>query len=111
MNNKTFPVILLIAIRLTINACTHTEIADKSIKPVWPSPPATARIAFEQSFSSATDLGISKSIWQWLGSFIFGRKIYIATLPLIFACKNIFKPDSITRFYSDLMRPARLRGL
>ena len=74
MYNKTFPVILLIAISVTINACTHTEITDKNIKPVWPSPPATARIAFEQSFSTATDLGISKSIWQWLGSFIFGEE-------------------------------------
>jgi sugar lactone lactonase YvrE len=56
-----------------IGSCASTdEKQDSRSKPVWPPPPATARIAFEQSFSTPEELGIEKSFWQWLGDFVFG---------------------------------------
>jgi len=54
-------------------ACTSVDQKNNDIsKPVWPAPPATARIAFEQSFSTPEEFGIEKGFWQWVGDFVFG---------------------------------------
>ncbi len=55
-----------------VMACTSDEKHSKISKPVWPAPPATARIAFEQSFSTPEELGIERGFWQWIGDFVFG---------------------------------------
>lgn len=39
---------------------------------VWPSPPATARIAYVRSISRPEDLGIRKDFLQWLGELLTG---------------------------------------
>ena len=60
-------------IATVVVACASTdEKHSKLSKQVWPAPPATARIAFEQSFSTAEEFGIEKGFWQWLGDFVFG---------------------------------------
>lgn len=61
-------------IAIFIVACASSDEKYSSIsKPVWPAPPATARIAFEQSFSTPEEIGIEKGLWQWIGDFVFGE--------------------------------------
>ncbi len=70
---QTISLLTAIAVFISIGSCTSSdEKHDGHSKPVWPSPPATARIAFEQSFSTPEELGIEKGFWQWLGDFVFG---------------------------------------
>ncbi len=70
--------IILYAFLLTfaatlVVACASTDERQGNIsKPVWPAPPAKARIVFEQSFSTPQELGIEKGFWQWIGDFVFG---------------------------------------
>ncbi len=55
-------------------ACASSDKKyDNISKPVWPAPPATARIAFEQSFSTPEEFGIERGLWQWIGDFVFGE--------------------------------------
>ena len=75
MHRKIIPAVLFIIISVVINACANLDTTQEDqSKPVWPSPPAAARIAFEQSFSTPAELGINKGFWQWLGEFIFGAE-------------------------------------
>ena len=65
---------LPVFVAVAVVACAANEEKNNRLsKPVWPPPPATARIVFEQSFSSAEELGIEKGFWQWLGDFVFGE--------------------------------------
>jgi len=77
MNNRQLQKIIYILISAivasTIVACaSNDEKYNHVSKPVWPAPPATARIAFEQSFSTPEEFGIEKGLWQWIGDFVFG---------------------------------------
>jgi DNA-binding beta-propeller fold protein YncE len=45
---------------------------DIAARPVWPPPPAAARIAFEQTFSMPDDLGIHKGLWERLADLVLG---------------------------------------
>lgn len=69
----TTSTIVSVLIASFIVACASTDEKNSKLhKPVWPSPPATARIAFEQSFSTPEEFGIEKGLWQWIGDFVFG---------------------------------------
>jgi len=60
---------LLIAILFgLISGCAPASkvVDDTAIKRVWPPAPEQPRIAFEQAFSNAEQLGIGKGFWQWL---------------------------------------------
>jgi len=75
MNIKITRIILLIAATVFISTCANMDSKQNSsnhLRPVWPAPPATARIAFEQAFSTPQELGIDRSFWQWLGDIVFG---------------------------------------
>jgi len=66
-------IILFAIVASTVVACASSEEKHGNIsKPVWPAPPATARIVFEQSFSTPEEFGIEKGLWQWIGDFVFG---------------------------------------
>ena len=69
----TISAFLFTFIATLVVACASSEEKPGSIsKPVWPAPPATARIVFEQSFSTPEELGIEKGLWEWIGDFGFG---------------------------------------
>jgi len=69
---NTVYIILSAIVASTIIACASNEEKHGISKQVWPAPPATARIAFEQSFSTPEEFGIEKGLWQWIGDFVFG---------------------------------------
>jgi len=50
----------------------HNKTDNRAIQQLWPAPPASPRIRFEQAFSTADELGIGRSFWQWLGDVVFG---------------------------------------
>jgi len=65
--------LFFIVISVLITACAtldKKQLARSSL--VWPSPPASARIVFDQAFSTPEELGIGKGFWQWLGDIVFG---------------------------------------
>lgn len=69
----SFSITIAIFIAGSIVACAGSdEKYSKISKPVWPAPPATARVVFEQSFSTPEEFGIEKGLWQWIGDFVFG---------------------------------------
>ncbi len=63
---------LFVAVIVAACASSNEKYGNIS-KPVWPAPPATARIAFEQSFSTPEEFGIERGLWQWIGDFVFGE--------------------------------------
>jgi DNA-binding beta-propeller fold protein YncE len=66
---------LLIATSIFIAACARLDtVQTDQNKRVWPAAPASARIAFEQAFSTPQELGIGKGFWQWLGDIVFGEE-------------------------------------
>jgi len=70
-------------IMLAVVSCASNDEKHGSIsQPVWPAPPATARIAFEQSFSTPEEFGIEKGLWQWIGDFVFGEDDYRMIRPM-----------------------------
>jgi len=75
------------SILLVIPGCTtsliHETTASKN-KPlkVWPHPPAKPRIAFVRSFSTASDLGISKNIFSRIWAFVTGSKEWHLVRPM-----------------------------
>ncbi len=78
MNSRLFysasRIILSVFVAILVVACASNDGKYSNIsKPVWPAPPATARIAFEQSFSTPEEIGIEKGLWQWIGDFVFGE--------------------------------------
>ncbi len=65
--------IMSVLLASLIVACASNNGKNSNVsKPVWPAPPATARIVFEQSFSTPEEFGIEKGLWQWIGDFVFG---------------------------------------
>jgi sugar lactone lactonase YvrE len=52
-------------------AAAPSEVRSAEVQ-VWPAPPAAARIEFVRMFSSAEDLGISKSFFEKIADFLFG---------------------------------------
>ncbi len=63
-----------IFVAFMVAACASSDEKYSNIsKPVWPAPPATAHIAFEQSFSTPEEFGIERGLWQWIGDFVFGE--------------------------------------
>lgn len=75
MNNKITRTLLIIVASVFISTCASmntTQSSNSLVKPVWPTPPAVARISFEMAFSTPQELGLKKSFWQWLGDVVFG---------------------------------------
>jgi len=77
MQNKVIRLFLFISMLILLSACGHMDASNTQksnrISPVWPQPPATPKIKFEQAFSTPAELGIGRSIWQWLGDVVFGE--------------------------------------
>ncbi len=80
-----------------ITACASNNGKTSSIsKPVWPAPPATTRIVFEQSFSTPEEFGIEKGLWQWIGDFVFGADDHRMIRPMAIVTtdkRHIFVAD------------------
>ncbi|MDH5517531.1 MAG: 6-bladed beta-propeller [Gammaproteobacteria bacterium] len=57
-------------------SCTSVPNKDSKavVYPVWPAPPATARIKLTAVFSLPQDLEIGKGFWSWLGNFFLGSE-------------------------------------
>jgi len=75
MNNKITRTLLIIVLSSIISTCASmntTQPVNSLVKPVWPAPPAVARISFAMAFSTPQELGLKKSFWQWLGDVVFG---------------------------------------
>jgi sugar lactone lactonase YvrE len=64
---------------------------------VWPEPPNTGRIAHVVSFSRASDLGIKKSAWERLVSFVAGSRDEGMVRPMAVATSR----DGQTIFVAD----------
>jgi 6-bladed beta-propeller protein/NHL repeat-containing protein len=76
MKTKIIWLVLLVISLTLLSGCTslgtNNVEQNKLINQVWPLPPARPRIQFEQAFSTAEELGIGRSFWQWLGDVVFG---------------------------------------
>ena len=79
MKSILIRLLLLTIITVFMGACVSFDTTDADVKqsqktanPVWPLPPASPRIKFEQTFSTPNELGIGRSFWQWLGDVVFG---------------------------------------
>jgi len=77
MQNKIIRLCLFFSMLTLLSTCGHMDASNTQksnrISPVWPLPPATPKIKFEQAFSTPAELGIGRSIWQWLGDVVFGE--------------------------------------
>jgi len=84
MINKIIHIILLIATTVFVSTCANMETKQSSnhLRPVWPAPPASARISLEQVFSTPQELGIDRSFWQWLGDIVFGEDEFRMIRPM-----------------------------
>jgi DNA-binding beta-propeller fold protein YncE len=80
MTTRRQPILagLLLALSLAVSlaACTTTPEKNDQVSvgppPVWPSPPAEARIRFVRSVAGAQDWGISKSLFRRLAEALGG---------------------------------------
>ena len=73
--NILFKHLLFIIPVMFLMACVPAgERTEPLLKLVWPPAPAQARVAYDQAFGNADDLGIKKGFWQRLGEFIVGRE-------------------------------------
>ncbi len=90
-------IIMSVLITTLVLACAGNSKKHSNIsKPVWPAPPATAKIAFEQSFSTPEEFGIEKGFWQWIGDFVFGADEYRIIRPMAIVTtenRHIFVAD------------------
>lgn len=68
----SFTIISALVTTIIVACASNDEKHSNISKPVWPAPPATARIVFEQSFSTPEEFGIEKGFWQWIGDFVYG---------------------------------------
>jgi len=54
-----------------VASAAPSEVRSAEVQ-VWPAPPAAARIEFVRMFSSAEDLGISRTFFEKIADFLFG---------------------------------------
>lgn len=75
---QKFKAVVWVLCCLLLIACTGPakEASDQSEiqKPVWPKPPAQARIEFVQTISKPEDLGITPGFWSRLVSVFVGKE-------------------------------------
>lgn len=74
---RTSPRYWLVALALTLSSCASTaprEIAANTPDRVWPSAPATPRIAYVRSISSPADLSIGKGFFTRVLELVFGEE-------------------------------------
>jgi len=67
--NACFVILLL---PLLLSSCAMQPSAQSEPQPVWPEPPAPARIQYIKSIFNAEDTGITPSFWSRLIEFITG---------------------------------------
>jgi len=75
MNRTGLHISLLLSLSLLLGGCTGTSTRIAQHDNLhWPPAPATAKIRFEQAFSTPQELGIGRGFWQWLGDVVFGAE-------------------------------------
>ena len=73
--NKTLLWLLVCLLFVACSGPTKNETEQAAIpKPVWPKPPAQARIEFVQNIATPEDIGITPGFWSRLASIFVGKK-------------------------------------
>ncbi|HED36182.1 MAG TPA: 6-bladed beta-propeller [Gammaproteobacteria bacterium] len=89
MQQKILRLILLAITTTVLSTCASVNTDDVNTaaqntlnKQQWPAAPAAPRVIFEKTFSTAQELGINRSFWQWLGDIAFGKDVIRMVRPM-----------------------------
>lgn len=85
MGTRALPAAVTVLAMMAGGCVTPQGQGEGSPMPVWPSPPAAARVAFVKSFSTPEHLGIDKGFLQRLADLLFGGRDARLARPLAVA--------------------------